>query len=221
MCFSASASFTASTLLVGLGAASIARNGSKPHRMFAAVPLIFAAQQAAEGTVWLTMHDPSHAPLHQLAVSAFLAVALVIWPVWLPLSLLRVERSPLPRRVLQALSLAGVLLGTYTSSLLVRWRPIARLAGHSLRYEYTTSDGSPSQVIWVLAYLLPTILPLFVSTIALGRTIGTLVVVSLAITFVIERNALASVWCFFAAIISGLIVFAIGREQLAVPAAAT
>jgi hypothetical protein len=38
-----------SGVLTAVGATALARNSSKPRRMFAAIPLIFAAQQAAKG----------------------------------------------------------------------------------------------------------------------------------------------------------------------------
>ena len=55
--------------------------------MFASIPLVFAAQQATEGVVWLTIDGSAHATVHRLAVFAFLGLALVVWPIWLPLSL--------------------------------------------------------------------------------------------------------------------------------------
>ena len=42
---------------------------------------------------------------------------------------------------------------------------------------------------------------------------GTVLVLSLLATFVIERQALTSVWCFFAAILSVLIVLSISRDH--------
>ena len=65
--------------------------------MFAAVPLIFAAQQMAEGTVWLTMNG-EYPAVHRLAVISFLAVAFVVWPTWLSFSLRLFERSVVRRR---------------------------------------------------------------------------------------------------------------------------
>ena len=45
--------------------------------MLALVPLLFAAQQVAEGVVWMTIHDPGEARLQGLAVAFFLSFALV------------------------------------------------------------------------------------------------------------------------------------------------
>ena len=94
MCFSAGASLGVSVVLAGVGSTSISRNTSPRLRMFAALPLLFGAQQAAEGVVWLTMGDPAQATMHQLGVSAFLGFAFVIWPAYAPMSLYVAERDP-------------------------------------------------------------------------------------------------------------------------------
>lgn len=59
--------------------------------MLAAVPLMFAAQQVTEGIVWLTIGDQSERPENLAAVAVFLVFALVVWPLWVPLSLLKAE----------------------------------------------------------------------------------------------------------------------------------
>src|SRR5579862_1463576 len=109
MCFSAAGSFALSAVLAGVGAVSVARNSSKPHRLLASVPFVFAAQQAAEGAVWLTM-DTDHAVVSRLATTAFLAIALVVWPIWAPLSLRLVEGNPQRRRALTAILWLGGLV---------------------------------------------------------------------------------------------------------------
>jgi hypothetical protein len=215
MCFSATASFAMSGALTGLGAASIARSTTKSQRMFAAIPLLFAAQQASEGVVWLTLDDPGHAALHRIAVRLFLTFAVVVWPSWLPLSLLLAERDPARRRPLALLSAWGLGVSIYAASLLARWNPGVHVVGHRLGYEYSVPSG---EILHVIGYVVPTLVPLFVSTERLARTIGIALAVSLVATWVIQRQALTSVWCFFAAIISGLILLAVSRER--VPATA-
>jgi hypothetical protein len=212
MCFSATGSFAISGVLTGVGAASIARNSSKPHRMFAAIPLIFAAQQAAEGTVWLTMNG-GHPALHRLMVGVFLGVALIVWPTWLSFALKLVEKSAARRRALGVLFWVGAAVAMCAAVFLVRFPPVARIAGHSIRYDYATSTAGPSDLFYLLAYAVPTVVPFFVSTVSMARTIGVVLVVSLAASVVVERDALTSVWCFFAAILSGLILVAVAREQ--------
>ena len=65
----------------------------------------------------------------------------------------------------------------------------------------------------LLGYLATTVLPFFVSTARQSRTIGTALIGSLIVTILVQRDALASVWCFFAAILSGLILGAIEQAR--------
>jgi hypothetical protein len=209
VCFSATASFGVAGVLAGMGAATLIRNEVPSLRMFAAVPVVFAAQQATEGAVWVSMsaHGPS-----PLAVAAFLSVALVVWPVWLPLSLRAAEREPKRRRVLTVLSVAGLLVGAGCAMLLARWPPTAHVAGHHIGYDFSVGPGDGT-VLPIVAYVVPIMAPFFVSSLRLARVMGAVLVVSLVATYVAQRAALTSVWCFFAAILSGLILVIVHREQ--------
>lgn len=213
MCFSATASLGMSAVLAGVGAASVRRNTSPTHRLLAAVPLLFAAQQAAEGIVWLTIGDSAGAMTHQLAVSAFLGFAFVVWPAYAPLSLHAAERDPDRRRILMALAFLGAGVAGSAAILLALWRPVASVAGHSIRYDYLGGEDSLQNGVLLIAYIVPTVTPFFVSTTKLARTIGGALTVSLIVTIVMERDSLTSVWCFFAAALSGLVALAVAREQ--------
>ena len=213
MCFSAAGSFTISALLTGIGAVSMGRGGVKPGRMFAAIPLIFAAQQAAEGLVWLTIDDARHAVLHRVAVNAFLGVAFVVWPTWLPCSLLLLERNSERRRSLTLLFWFGSLAAMYASLLLLVWPPSARVAGHCLAYDHPMIHDEARLLLHLCGYVVASVVPFFVSTAALARTLGGTLIVSLAAAFLVQRDALTSVWCFFAAVLSILVLVAVGRQQ--------
>lgn len=213
MCFSATASFTLSGVLAATGAASIGRSASPARRMFAATPLLFAAQQAAEGVIWLTIGDARYATLEHAMVLVFLGVALIVWPIWLPVSLRRAERDPAHRRILTILCCMGVIVAAFALAALMRERAVAVIVGHSIRYDHSSSLHVPHDWITVVAYACPTILPLFASSIRLTRMIGVALVGSLLLTFVVERQAVTSVWCFFAAILSAFVWLAAGERQ--------
>ena len=54
MCFSATASFSAGVVLIGLGTLTL-RAASHPRELLlAAIPLLFGMQQVIEGAIWLT-----------------------------------------------------------------------------------------------------------------------------------------------------------------------
>lgn len=220
MCFSASGSFAAAGLLGIVGTVALSRNNSTRYRMFSAIPALFAVQQAAEGVVWLTMGRPDQAGVQQRAVLMFLGFALLVWPVWLPLSLVRIERQPERRWVLQGFCGVGAVVAAYAAVLLLRWQPMAEMAGHSIRYVYSTGSDAWYPGVYLAGYALPTVVPLFVSSARMSRVLGIALIASLAAAVVIERDALTSVWCFFAALLSGLVLLAVTRERRSTEAAA-
>jgi hypothetical protein len=213
MCFSAAGSFVLSGILTGIGAASLANNPSPRHRMFAAIPFIFAAQQAAEGMVWLTLGPGPATMPHRAAVAVFLAMALVIWPMWLPLSLRQVERRPARRATLTTLFGFGCGVAAYAAYLMTRWQPIAHATAHSMSYDYGQNSDTARPIVYLLAYVVPTIVPFFVSTLPLTRTMGITLIGSLVVTILVRREALTSIWCFFAAVLSALLFVALSRER--------
>ena len=214
MCFSPTGSFVLSGVLASVGVVAVTQNSSRHHRMFAAIPFLFAAQQASEGVVWLTVKDGADSSLFRAAVIAFLGFALVVWPVWVPVSLRRIEPNAVRRRALTMLSWVGVGVSVSAAFLLALWQPVAAIAGHSVRYSYGYGGkaGVMRELLLLIAYVTPTIIPFFVSTTNMAKAIGTTLVVSLAAAALIERDALTSVWCFFAAILSGVILVAVRRE---------
>ena len=213
MCFSAAGSFALAGVLTGVGTMSVVQNQSSALRVFAAVPLLFAAQQVAEGIVWLTMPDAAESPLHRTAVIAYLGFALVLWPAYLPISLRRAEHAPARRRVLAMIAALGVAVALAAWISLARWPPDASIAGRSIHYEFTGGKTPVLYIVLLVAYAIPTILTFFVSTVPLTRIIGITLLVSLLVTAVVARQGVTSVWCFFAAILSAQVLVSIRRAQ--------
>jgi hypothetical protein len=217
MCFSATGSFVASAMLVSVGVVSLATNRGRTTRMLSLMPLLFGVQQFAEGMVWLTIGQTPPSALHNASVFMFLSFALVVWPTWLPLAMFRAETHPRRRRHLKALLALGLVISLMGASLLVLWRPLAHVADHSIHYDYGRLGGPFSQVAYLLVYVVPTVIPFFVGSLPLGRTIGGVFLFSLATTLLLRQGALASTWCFFASLISVLIVLALRRVRVAEP----
>ena len=213
MCFSATGSFGVAAVIAGIGAVAVAQKKPPSHRMLAAVPLMFAAQQVAEGIVWLTIGDPGKRPLNLAAVAAFLVFAVVVWPLWVPLSLLKAERQPRRRRALAVLTCCGGAVAIYAAMLLLRVRPTAQVAGHSIAYNYGAEAPALLLALYIPAYVLTVIVPFFVSSVSKAKTIGVVLAVALVATMVVQRQALTSVWCFFAAILSVFIVLGTGKDH--------
>ncbi len=218
MCFSATASFAAAGVLATIGVVSVKHNTSKRHRLLAIIPILFSAQQAAEGIVWLTLNRPDEAFLLSVAVNAFVGFALVVWPLWLPISLLLVEKNFKRHRLMKAAAGIGVAVSTCGALVLLFLPLTAKISGHSITYDYPRLGGRPVQIAYFLLYLIPAVIPTFLSTMKMARWIGSVLVVALVMTIAIKVDALTSVWCFFSTALSCLIVLSTYRRQQLVTA---
>jgi hypothetical protein len=86
-------------------------------------------------------------------------------------------------------------------------------ARRGAEYDYPGTSNAAVHLLLVLAYIVSTIVPFFVSTATLARTLGVTLIFSVAAAAIIRRESLTSVWCFFAAMFSALILFAVSRAQ--------
>lgn len=197
MCFSASASFTASVLLGALGIVSFIQVKQPKLYFFNSIPLLFSLQQAAEGCVWLYQ---SH-----LAAQVFLFFALVIWPTVIPFSLLVLERNKKASLWLTYFTLAGC--GTSLLLLLDIWlfRPEFMVDGCHIMYTIHPFLPIPGLLL-ALMYCLVTLMPFFISTYAYMELIGMLLWIACIVSYGVFTLYFTSVWCFFAALISSIIV---------------
>jgi hypothetical protein len=213
MCFSAEASFVAAGALVPAGVYCVraAVRRLPAYRLFALIPLGFAAQQAAEGFVWLGI-ERGNSDWTLAASGVFLFFALAWWPFWFPVSAAVAESRPERRRLFVAWAVfaSGWFFLGYLPAL---FDPYARLAAerahHSIRYPYADDVVFGGATRWPLTvlYCLCTAGPLL----ALARRDLVPVVVlglgSVAVAWVVYSHAYTSVWCFFAALLSAYCVY--------------
>lgn len=204
MCFSASASFAAAGLTTAAGAMALRGARSTGSRLLAGVPLLFAIHQFAEGVLWLALTDPARAAWGAPAMQVYLVVSKVVWPMWVPLAILALEDDSARRKPLVVLLVVGALLAPAMAYGLAAFPVSANIAGPHIQYR---QESSPV-FRWVtdLAYPLAVVLPPLIAGRRLTRLVGLLLLASLIITKIFYFQYFASVWCFFAAIISVLVV---------------
>jgi hypothetical protein len=85
MCFSATASFATAVVVGTIGIVAIALTAKPRELPLASIPLLLAVQQAAEGTLWLTLPVAPKSAVTSLMTNMYLFFALVFWPVFSPL----------------------------------------------------------------------------------------------------------------------------------------
>ena len=200
MCFSATASFSAGAVLLGIGALTLKAARRRSEWPFAAIPLLFAIQQLIEGVIWLTFS--ADAPLlNTVMTHAYSFFSHVLWPVYLPVAVLMVEPPDGRRRGLTALVLAGSAVGIYLLYVLVAFPVMSRPTGQHV--EYDSPHFFAAEVMTL--YLVSTTVSPLLSTLRGVRVFGALALLSFGATYYFYATWFISVWCFFAALLSTVI----------------
>jgi len=200
MCFSANASFGAGIVLSVIGVVSIKKVQHPSHILFASIPLLFAVQQITEGFLWVTLPNPAYSLVQQLLTYIFLFFAQVLWPVWVPISILLLEKEYKRIKAQKVLVGVGVMVSLYFIFCLF-WYPVnAKIIGLHVWYkqDYSNTMG----IIVGALYALATIAPQFFSHIKRMWMFGVSILISYIISAIFYEHFVVSVWCFFASIIS-------------------
>lgn len=205
MCFSPTASFLASAGLAVVGIMS-ARGATAMTRPLVAIPFLFAVQQAIEGFQWLSI---ANGQPNILLSYGYLLFAYLLWPLIIPLILFAIEQKK-RRRILPLVWIgAGVSLG-FLFLLFTHPITVEKIA-------YSISYDMPGplwmKIAGVLAYASATIGPFLISTVAPLRWFGLLLASSFILAYLAFTYAYLSVWCFLAAVLSGL-VYVIVRNKI-------
>ena len=196
MCFSATASFSAAGLLGLTGIATLAQVKRRAELPLALTPLLFAAQQAAEGALWLTV---GQGRAHSIFLAnIFASIALVVWPVMIPIAIALVEREPLRRLVMLMLAPAGIGVAVYSAGTTLAHPYLAWPVGYTLTYV----DNHPYSPSMLAIYLICTCLPPLMSSSRILNLFGVIVAAGLGIAMLAYYESFLSVWCFFAALAS-------------------
>lgn len=203
MCFSAEASFAGAIVISAIGVATVTKVHKSSQLVFASIPLFFGLQQITEGVLWITLPNPDYLSIQKFSTYLFLIMADVLWPIMIPLSVLFMEENQKKKKILRLFLIMGACLSTYYATCLVLFKVNPEIMGFHIQYH---ANFPKSLVLITFAiYLAVTITPLFVSSIKKTHLLGMLMFLSCAVTAIFFTQYLTSVWCFFAAIISGVI----------------
>jgi hypothetical protein len=208
VCFSADASLVAGTLLLPAGAycVTVALKKDRSYLPLAATPLFFSAQQFCEAGVWIGLENHD-AALVKVTSIAYLFFAIAFWPFWIPLATAVLEPRRGRRWLFFALSGAGLLVGGACELAIAlhydEWLTVG-IDGHSIRYDLSRIPLAQAitGVAWQVLYLSLVCVPLLMSTERRLRALGISVAVAAVVAHLAFWYVFASVWCFFAAMLS-------------------
>lgn len=199
MCFSATASFTAAAILAPAGLLAISKAKPK-ERLFAAVPLIFAVQQAIEGIQWLFI---GRGEICTPASYGFLFFALLVWPILIPLATYLME--PDAKRK-QQMVYFGVL-GTAVAGCLLVLTLMGQLSVTIYQNSIFYNLGYSNLVLGTLGLLyVISVSSSIRSSHFWVRATGMVLIFSAALSSLLYTTTFTSTWCFFSAWVSLMVL---------------
>lgn len=210
MCFSATASFAAGAVLTAAGVVAIKKVHKPSQLLFAGIPLLFAVQQFTEGFVWLSLTSADPPGWQKIPVLVFLLLAVVVWPAMVPLSIMLLEKNATRKKILSVLFGISVLLSCFMLYTLIFRNVSANIMSFHIHYEVEYPFELP--YLKGIPYFIAVVLPQFISSIKRMKLFGVAIILSFIVTNIYFEENVVSVWCFFAAIISIIVISVIWKQ---------
>lgn len=203
MCFSAQASFVVGVGLLGLGAVTVKRVRTRRELLYALIPLLFGFQQLLEGMLWLTLPNESPPLLTTGLATLYLLFSNVLWPIYVPVAVLALETVAWRRRVLVAAASVGAVVSIYLLTILLLLPMTPRIVDQHILYDFP----NPYEQTTILLYVIVTCTSLLLSSHRRVVAFGIAAFVSEVAAYAFYSLWLISVWCFFAAVLSAIVLW--------------
>ncbi len=210
MCYSATASFTGSGVIAVIGIATLRHVREPRTLLFAAMPLLFSIHQFVEGLVWLGLNGQIGKLAFDHVAFMFTMYAQGLLPVLMPLAVTLMEPRGRRREVMVGLTAIGAVAAAWDAIGLISLPLNTCVQGHSIAYINQMTASLPISVLYILAACGT----LLLSTHRVIRWYGALNIIALSITQIVKAYAFASVWCFYAAIMSTMIYWQFQRGTI-------
>ena len=185
-----------------MGAFTLSRVRNAREVPLASIPLVFAAQQAIEGTLWIGLGAGAPLGLTSALANTFALIALAVWPVLSPAAAFLVERVATRRAAMLLLLMIGIPVTAYGFWNTGAYPYNVCIVSRTLSY----TSGSPYPPLALGAYFACTVLPMLLSSQNALRVFGAIIALGLGVSLAIYYVAFVSVWCFFAAAASATLV---------------
>lgn len=212
MCFSATASFAASGVLGGTGIAILKRI---PRALYpaAAIPFMFALHQLIEGIQWIL---PEMSSASFVFAFFYMLISHVFWPSYVPFAVRTLEPqngNPYRKIILLVFQTLGLSVSIILLTSMLQHGVHVNVLDHHLNYLVPTA----AEDFLLFGYIFAVVGSFFSSSHSAVRWFGIIILISLIIAQALFALTFASVWCFFAAIISFSIYIYILRNPQGFP----
>ncbi|MEO7924698.1 MAG: DUF6629 family protein [Chitinophagaceae bacterium] len=223
MCFSATASFGASAILGTIGIITVTKARTKPQRVFGTIPLLFAVQQLTEGLLWLSLKDNDLASWKSLLTYIYLVFAMAVWPFWISFTVWLMEKEAKNKRMMNTLVAVGTIvsigvilvLSLYPVKVMMPFCPTCPLSSATglnqhLHYEFTLPRVAKGLIgTFSVLYIIATIVTPLLSSIKKMKWLSIVFFGSYLFAVILYNGFVISIWCFFAGLLSFVVLWII------------
>ena len=207
ICFSANASILAGVALIATGIVTVRRTDRLAQLPYASIPLAFGMQQLVEGYLWKAL--PTQSQMTEMVTTIYLLFSHVLWPIFVPLAVLMIEPLIARRKLLLLPMAAGAVAGLYFLYALLTEPVSALIEGKHIAYHLPHRHDA----FILTLYIIGTCLTPLLSSYKTVRLFGIVIVIALIVTRIAYMHWFASVWCFFAALMSAAVFLHFSRQR--------
>jgi len=199
VCFSPQADVVGGLVIGAIGIYAVRH--VRQRREFLAlawIPLLLGAHQLIEALVWLWLQGHVPRGIGHVALWAYLLIAFVVLPVFVPLAVIALEPTRRRKAVMVPFAVTGTVIAAILFAAMVRGPVGVRLAPYHLSYSIRIPDGFLVIALYVVAVCGPLLMSGYRNVVIFG-------VANLVAVIVIARltiSGFASVWCAWAAVSS-------------------
>jgi hypothetical protein len=210
MCFSPTGDLVGGSVVVAIGIdACLHVKGRPEYLAVAALPIVLGLHQIDETFVWWWLQGHASQTTGHIAMWIYLLFALVVLPTMVPVMFLFVEpRGPRRWRMVPFLMLGASVSVILLEAMLVG-HPSVKLGTYHLAYSIGLHHGVAIIGLYILATCGPLLLSGFRTVVWFGVA-NVAAVIALAL---LCASGFTSLWCFYAALLSGAIALHLRYAQ--------
>ena len=207
MCFSPEASFIASAVVTTVGVVSYKKATDTPTRTLAMIPIFFGLQQFSEGFVWLSLLYEHFAFLKEASSIGFIIFAWIVWPTFVPYSMWLIEKDVRRKKAILVFLFIGIFVSIMLAYTMIFRNLHAEILDCSIIYNFDVKKSIHKY--FGILYLLVTVIPTLISKVSKTWILGVSNILAYVGTKVFISDRILSIWCFFAALTSVVVLLII------------
>lgn len=193
-------SFGLSFILLLFGVFSLKKVQHQSQVLFATIPIVLCIQQFCEGILWLALPFSDLHLLQKSTIFLHLNFTQLLWPLYIPLAILFLEKHMSRKIILSILVGIGFAVSCLLAHCLCNYNVHAQI--HDSKILYIQPYPEKFKLLGSILFAIATIVPCFVSHIKQMRILGVLILFSYGISAIFYQSYLISVWCYFTIAIS-------------------